>query len=68
MKQLKSLQDHNNSKSSTFVYQNGAVPNGIACPECGDELWDDNPNICLPSNPPQFRIHCRSCGYTGTRL
>ena len=42
-------------------------PNGIACPECQCELMDSNPSICLTSCPPQYSVHCPSCGYTGTR-
>lgn len=43
-------------------------PNGIACPQCGTELWDSNPMITLTSNPPQKNIHCPACGYRGYRI
>lgn len=43
-------------------------PNGIACPECGEELWDSNPSCTLTSNPPQKNIHCPNCNYRGFRI
>lgn len=43
-------------------------PNGIACPECGKELWDSDPMITLTSYPPQKNVHCSGCGYKGYRL
>ncbi len=43
-------------------------PNGIKCPQCGNELWDTNPMIVLTSNPPQKNIHCPKCGYKGYAL
>lgn len=41
--------------------------NGIACPECGGELWDSNPTFVLDSCPPRKEIHCPACGYRGCR-
>jgi hypothetical protein len=46
----------------------GPEPNGIACPRCGEELWDTQPNITLTSNPPRKEVHCPSCGFTSTRV
>jgi DNA-directed RNA polymerase subunit RPC12/RpoP len=45
-----------------------SVKNGIACPECGGELVDSEPNTTLTSNPPQKRIHCPACSYSGLRI
>jgi hypothetical protein len=69
-KPLKTLDEHNAEAWS--VHQNWTdmskpQPNGIACPECGKELWDSNPTIILTSNPPKKNVHC-DCGYTGYRL
>ncbi len=43
-------------------------PNGIACPECGKELWDSNPMFIKASIPPQLDIHCPACDYRGYRI
>ena len=42
--------------------------NGIACPECGKELWDSDPMTILTSYPAQKNVHCPACGYRGYRL
>lgn len=44
-----------------------ARPNGIACPECGKELYDSNPHEILASSPPQKNVRCE-CGYSGYRV
>jgi C4-type Zn-finger protein len=70
-KKLKSLHEHNNM-SSTFHFglmEQSPVPNGIACPKCGEELLDTHPNVTLASMPPKKNVGCSSdkCDYTGYR-
>lgn len=60
-KKLKTLEEHN--KIATQI--NETVGNGIACPNCGSELFDNG--IALTSNPPQYQIFCRECNYKGSR-
>jgi hypothetical protein len=67
MVELTSLEEHNRKYGVLYDFSN-PVRNGLACPECGNELADSNPNMMLLSNPPQFRIHCPSCDYHGTRF
>jgi predicted RNA-binding Zn-ribbon protein involved in translation (DUF1610 family) len=64
MPDLISLEEHNRK---AWTLTTGPVKNGIACPDCGSELMDSNPSICLTSHPPQWAIHCPECGYAGTR-
>ena len=64
-KALETLEEHN---WRAISFSSGPVKNGIACPDCGSEMIDSNPLICLTSHPPQYRIHCSACGYTGTRF
>lgn len=68
-KKLKTLDEHNTEYRSyhTALYDNRPQKNGIACPECGSELWDSNPFMTLTSNPPKKSVHC-DCGYTGYRI
>ena len=68
-KKLKSLSEHNGIQWSTQsqIFDNKPKKNGIACPKCGEELWDSNPMVTLTSHPAQKNIHC-DCGYSGYRL
>jgi len=57
---LKSLNDHNdnvwrNFNISRFSYS------GIACPKCGSELYYNNPDMVLTSNPPKRSVVCKNC-------
>jgi uncharacterized protein with PIN domain len=70
MKILKSLEEHNKQASNYHwaLVSNQPHPNGIACPECGEELRDADPNMILASMPPKKSIYCPSCKYTGYRI
>jgi len=48
---------------ASLVYEH---KNGIACPECGTELYDDTTSVLL-SCPPQYPIFCKKCGFIGSR-
>ena len=59
-KKLISLDQHN-STNSTFhwgMMNPKPIPNGIACPKCGEELLDTQPNVTLTSMPPQKNVGC----------
>ncbi len=62
--------EHNDAQafSQTFNYMGDPELNGVACPKCGEELYDSSPNIILTSSPAQKYIHCSKCGYKGTRF
>ena len=65
---MKSLEQHNSERQElnrTILDAAKPHPNGIACPNCGKELWDTNPDMVLLSNPPKKNIHCESCNYRG---
>ena len=64
---LKSLEEHNESVQKRMEDINQPMPNGIACPKCGHELYDSTPMVVLTSNPSQYNVHCPVCGYTGYR-
>jgi len=65
---LKSLNDFNGERNQTFICTNEPVKNGIACPNCGAEMWDTAPMVTLTSNPPQKNVGCKECDYRGYRL
>ena len=69
MKKLKNLSKQNEININRHLQFNSNKPqlNGIACPECGAELYDSNPMVTLTSIPPQLNIHCSKCGYSGYR-
>ena len=68
---LKSLEQHNkeavlnHEKIHRMVVEHR---NGIACPNCGEELIDSKPDQVLASLPPKKNISCTSCGYSGYRI
>lgn len=71
-KKLISLEKHNSTSSTFQLGLIGQKPilNGIACPKCGEELFDTHPNVTLTSMPPQKNIGCSNekCDYTGYRI
>ena len=67
-KRLKSLESANQERRAFYKKMTEPGPNGIACPKCGDQLWDTNPTMELMSSPPQKDVHCPGCSYTGTRI
>jgi len=68
--ELKSLAEHNTHMQNLQMWDSivQSRPNGIACPECGKELLDTNPNFALLTSPVQYRVHCSACDYMGTRF
>ena len=72
MHHLITLEEHNESIRGSVPDPILDVPrpNGICCPsgKCRAELYDTHPHLLLLTNPPTKQIHCRKCGYKGTRL
>lgn len=66
IKKLVSLEDHNRRRRAQWGALQIPGGNGIACPECGLELFDVR-GFELTSNPPQRMVRC-NCGYRGTRV
>jgi hypothetical protein len=67
MKTLITLEEHN--KKAIKKHKIEQYPtNGIACPECGNELVDSEPHATLMSMPPQKQIACLKCKYSGYRI
>jgi len=67
---MKTLLEHNELRRQQHASLNSNEPrrNGIACPNCGNELLDSSPMFTLTSNPPQKNIHCANCEYVGYRV
>ena len=68
---MKSLSEWNKDRKAAYdlLYPyNRPRPNGILCPECGNELFDVNPNTVLTSYPPKKAVKCNGCGFNGYRL
>lgn len=68
---LKILKEQNSINSTFHWAMMGQNPtfNGIACPKCGEELLDTQPNVTLTSMPPKKNVGCSNdkCDYTGYR-
>ena len=67
---MKTLEEFNEAQLKKHDRPSGKEPilNGIACPNCGQELYDTFPMITLSSAPPRKNIHCSECGYSGNRF
>jgi hypothetical protein len=65
-KKLITLDEFNRSRRPTR--SDAPAPNGIACPDCGGELWDSSPSTLLLTSPPKKNVHCPACHYRGFRL
>lgn len=61
---LKSLKDHNDGRRLFDAYGGNSVKSGIACPKCGSELYYNNPDMVLTSNPPKRSVVCKNCKHT----
>ena len=70
-KKMKSLEEHNTQTGNLYwwqFYTNEPRPNGIACPNCAEQLVDSNPMMTLTSFPPKKNINCIKCDYVGYRI
>lgn len=68
---MKTLEEFNNDRRKEIEAAKRMLephPNGIACPECGEELWDSDPRFVLASSPPKLCVNCKKCDYIGYRL
>ena len=61
---LKSLKDHNDGRRLFDAYGGNSFKSGIACPKCGSELYYNNPDMVLTSNPPKRSVECKNCKHT----
>jgi len=66
---MKTLEQFNNEKNIYYHIYKYEYPrlNEIACPNCGNELFDSD-DMILTSYPPKKNIHCSNCNYHGYRL
>jgi len=73
MKRLTPLREFNDARSaqafrgSWRIGEKQLCVNGLACPECGEELYDVNPDMVLTSMPPQLNVACTNCVWKGFR-
>ena len=73
MKVLKSLEQHEAERMEAHRVRLNKIAskqgdlNGIACPDCGEELMDKTPAMILSSYPPQKNTVCSKCDYVGYR-
>lgn len=67
---MKTLEEYNFEQLSSYLRLNSNTPvlNGIACPDCDEELYDSSPMTILTSNPPKKNVNCSKCGYVGYRI
>jgi hypothetical protein len=61
---MKTLDEHNTEVMNKLINPNRG--NGIACPQCGGELYDSS-DVVLLSHPPQYHVACFECAFKGNR-
>ena len=65
---MKTLQEHEAEFWKKFrlpLSLGDAGNSGVACPSCGAELYEDRTQLLL-SNPPQHRVVCGICDWSGS--
>lgn len=67
MNNLESLESYNLKRTQEYEHLKRLQKNGIACPKCGSEMFDSDPQVVLTSNPPKKNVACQ-CGYRGYRV
>ena len=69
-KKLKNLKEYNEQaiNNSQMINDNTPILNGIACPKCGEELYDSDPLVTLMTYPSQKNVCCSKCDFIGYRI
>lgn len=67
---LPTLNEWNDSRYAHWRDPESRKPkhNEIACPNCGEELFDRTPGLIEPGNPPRIEVRCAACEYRGRRV
>lgn len=67
---METLADHNAKVKKEYVqsYIKNHENNGIKCPECVHILYDDPQTNILLTMPPQKKVFCINCNYSGYRF
>jgi hypothetical protein len=63
---MKTIEEHNNERWESYKHPRVISGNDIACPKCGSEMVDTDPDWVLTSFPPQKHVHCAWCGHKCT--
>lgn len=67
---MKTLKEFNLAKAygaNTPTNPSSSARNGLACDNCGEELFDTHQGVTLTSDPPQKEVHCEGCLFRGYR-
>ncbi len=69
---LISMNEHNDIRIAFWREPDSKlpVPNGIGCPNCGEELVDKTPGLIQFGNPPRIEVRCDTdrCDYRALRV
>ena len=55
------------SEKTTLKILHGSTGNGIVCPDCHHELYDECPDYILRRKPIHVAVRCDACGFQGAR-
>lgn len=65
---MATLDEYNITETAVFDAKFTPTLNGILCTDCGVELKDERPGHLVAIDPPQERVKCYGCGFTGHRI
>jgi len=60
---METIGEYEKRKSEEHLRLTQTNGNGISCPSCSNEMYDDSPNTLLLCYPPKKLIRCAQCGY-----
>lgn len=66
--ELPSLYDYNYRKEVDHAEQRKNIRSGVACPKCGEELYELQAGMVYMTCPPRKPVKCTRCGFEGTKV
>jgi hypothetical protein len=60
---METVGEYEKRKSEERLRMTQTNGNGISCPACQNEMYDNSPDVRLLSSPPQKQVRCAQCGY-----
>lgn len=66
--ELPSLYDYNYRKEVDHAEQRKNIRSGVACPKCGEELYELQAGMVYATCPPRKPVRCLKCNFEGTMV
>ena len=66
--ELPDLYEYNRRKEIDHAEQRKNIRSGVACPKCGEELYELQAGMIYMTCPPRKPVKCTRCGFEGTKV